>query len=105
MSASTPVQAVSAIAPAEIASMPTGPAPIGRTGGGSFAERLLSGVDTVNQQLLSADALAQRFAVDDTIPPHQVTFALEHARLSLELALQVRARLIEGYQELMRMQL
>ena len=31
--------------------------------------------------------------------------ALEQARLSLELMMQVRSRLLEGYQEIMRMQL
>jgi flagellar hook-basal body complex protein FliE len=34
-----------------------------------------------------------------------VTFALEQARLSLELMLQVRSRLVEGYQQIMGMQL
>jgi len=36
---------------------------------------------------------------------HQVTLALEQARLSVELAMQVRQRLVESYRELMNMQL
>jgi flagellar hook-basal body complex protein FliE len=36
---------------------------------------------------------------------HQVTYALEEARLSVELAMQVRAKLLDGFRELMNMQL
>ncbi|WP_425999065.1 flagellar hook-basal body complex protein FliE [Caulobacter sp. DWR1-3-2b1] len=73
--------------------------------GPSFAQMLLGGLDKVNSDVLAADAAAQAFALDDSIPLHQVTFALEQARLSVELMMQVRARLMEGYQELLRMQL
>ena len=71
----------------------------------SFAQMLLQGVDGVNQKVTQADAMVKAFAVDDTVPLHQVTFALEQARLSVELMMQVRARLVEGYQEILRMQL
>jgi flagellar hook-basal body complex protein FliE len=37
------------------------------------------------------------------VPLHQVTYALEEARLSVELAMQVRTRLVESYRELMNM--
>jgi flagellar hook-basal body complex protein FliE len=43
--------------------------------------------------------------VDDSIAVHEVTFALEEARLSMELAMHVRERLVETYRELMNMQL
>lgn len=72
---------------------------------GSFGQMLLGGVQDVDHKLADADATARAFALDDSIPLHQVTFALEQARLSFELMLQVRARLVEGYQEIMRMQL
>jgi len=77
---------------------PSGPA-------GAFARMLLDSVDQVNQSVVQADQMVQAFAVDDSIPLHQVTFALEQARLSTELMMQVRSRLLEGYQEIMRMQL
>jgi flagellar hook-basal body complex protein FliE len=71
----------------------------------SFSRLLVNGVDAVNTKLLDADALVRAFAVDDTIPVHQVTFALEQAKLSLELMLQVRGRVVEAYQQFMNMQL
>lgn len=73
--------------------------------GAGFANLLVDGLDKVEQKLAAADEAVKAFAIDDSIPVHQVTWALEEARLSVELAMQVRTRLLEGYQELLRMQL
>jgi flagellar hook-basal body complex protein FliE len=78
------------------------PAP---AGGESFRSMLLDGVASVDRKIGAAEAQVRAFAIDDSIPVHQVTFALEQARLSLELMLQVRSRLVEGYQQIMGMQL
>lgn len=71
----------------------------------SFETLLSSGLASVNRKVAAADELVRQFALDDSIPVHRVTIALEEARLSLELAMQVRARLVETYRELMTMQL
>ena len=70
-----------------------------------FASILSKGMEAVDRKIGKADALVRQFAVDDSIPVHQVTIAIEEARLSVELAMQVRMRLVEGYRELMNMQL
>ena len=70
-----------------------------------FGDMLMAGLNAVDDKVATADALVQRFAVDDSVPVHQVTMALEEARLSVELAMQVRARLVEGYRDIMNMQL
>ena len=70
-----------------------------------FQSILSAGVEAIDQKVTTADGLVRQFAVDDSIPVHQVTIALEEARLSLELAMQVRTRLVEAYRELMNMQL
>ncbi|MFC5475497.1 flagellar hook-basal body complex protein FliE [Paraherbaspirillum soli] len=72
---------------------------------GSFSNMVLSGLNKVDDAITTADAAVVRFAADGSVPPHQVMLALEEARSSLQLATQVRSRLLEGYQELMRMQL
>jgi len=82
------------------ATTPAAPAP-----GGSFGEVLMAGLGRVDAKVANADKLVQQFAVDDSIPVHQVTMALAEARISVELAMQVRARLLEGYRELMNMPL
>lgn len=71
----------------------------------SFAEILNVGLQKVEAKLTTANSLVRQFAVDDSIPLHQVTFALEEARLAVELAMQVRGRVLESYRELMNMQL
>ena len=71
----------------------------------SFSQMFFDGVDHVSQQAASADALVKAFVLDDSIPPHRVMYALEQSQLSLQMMLQVRNRLVEGYQEIMRMQL
>lgn len=73
--------------------------------GVDFATLLAHGIGAVDAKVAHADALVARFAVDDSVPVHQVTVALEEARLSVEFAMQVRARLVEGYKELMNLQL
>ena len=71
----------------------------------SFSQMLLQGVDATNQKVIDANEAARAFALDDSVPVHQVTFALSQAQLSMELMMQVRNRMVEGYQQLMNMQL
>ena len=74
-------------------------------GGPGFAELLTAGMRQVEGKVSEANDLVRQFALDDSVPLHQVTFALEEARMAVELAMQVRGRLIESYRELMNMQL
>jgi len=99
-----PLEAVGLASPAMTDPALAGPA-ARPASGASFADLLMSGIEEVDSQLTQAEGAVRAFVVDDSIPVHQVTYALEHARLSFELMMQVRARLVEGYQELMRMQL
>jgi flagellar hook-basal body complex protein FliE len=73
-------------------------------GGVSFTRMVMDGLGQTNDRLQEADRLTRAFALGEDIPVHQVTFALEQARLSFELVSQVRSRLVESYQELLRMQ-
>ena len=70
-----------------------------------FSDILAAGMRHVEGKVATANELVQRFALDDSVPLHQVTYALEEARLSVELAMQVRTRLVESYRELMNMQI
>lgn len=71
----------------------------------SFGDILSAGMQGVESKLATADDMVRKFTLDPNVPIHQVTFALEQARLSVELAMQVRGRLLDGYRELMNMQL
>ena len=73
--------------------------------GGDFSNIIADSLAKVDAKVAHADRMVTRFAVDDSTPIHQVTIALEEARLSVEVAMQVRQRFVEGYRELMNMQL
>lgn len=100
-----PIDAIGAAVATESALRTPVMATAGANPTSSFAQILLSGVDRVNQTMAAADAKVAAFALDDSIPLHQVMFALEEARISFEFMLQVRSRLVEGYQKIMDMQL
>lgn len=82
-----------------------GPAAAPPAAGPSFGDMLTQGIQSVDRRVANADAMVRAFTLDGDVPVHQVTFALEEARLSLELMMQVRTRLVEAYQRMMEMQL
>lgn len=71
----------------------------------SFSEMIAKELSVVEAKVDKANEIVREFALDDDIPIHQVTIALEEARFAVELAMQVRTRLIEGYREIMNMQI
>jgi flagellar hook-basal body complex protein FliE len=73
--------------------------------GPSFLQRVDEGLQAVNQQILTSQADLQHLAVGDAASLHQVMVRLEESRISLQLLLQVRNRVLEAYQDVMRMQI
>ncbi|HHT01253.1 MAG TPA: flagellar hook-basal body complex protein FliE [Firmicutes bacterium] len=73
--------------------------------GESFAQLLREQVHRLNALQQRADVMAQSYIVDKSVNVHQVMLALEEASLSLQLAVQVRNKVVEAYQEIARMQL
>lgn len=71
----------------------------------SFSEMIAKELSVVEAKVDKANEIVREFALDDDIPIHQVTIALEEARFAVELAMQVRTRLVEGYREIMNMQI
>ena len=73
--------------------------------GNSFAGILKEKLDVVNDKQLNADALTSKMIKGENVNVHKVMLAGEEAKLSLQLAVQVRNKLLEAYQEINRMQL
>ena len=65
---------------------------------------LLGSLEQLNAQMNANDQSIQQLALGGTDNLHQVMMTLERTRLAFELALQVRNKALEAYQELMRMQ-
>ena len=70
----------------------------------TFESWLGSQLDQVNTKLVDAENQVQRLAVGDVENLHQVMIKVEDAKLSFQLAMQVRNRVLEAYQEVLRMQ-
>lgn len=70
----------------------------------AFGQLVTQGIDQVNAQLKASDGDLRTLATGDTGNLHHVMIKLEETRLAFQLMLQVRNRLLESYQEVMRMQ-
>lgn len=76
-----------------------------QTAGVNFSDMMNAGMRHVDAKIGNANELVKQFTLDDSVPLHQVTYALEEARMTVELAMQVRGRLVESFREMMNMQL
>ncbi|BBB62249.1 flagellar hook-basal body complex protein FliE [Undibacterium sp. KW1] len=71
----------------------------------SFGNLVSQGLAQVNDQLQTSQADLQALATGDVQNLHQVMIRMEESRLSFQLMLQVRNRLLESYQDIMKMQI
>jgi flagellar hook-basal body complex protein FliE len=80
--------------------------PGSRTAGpGQFGQMVAQGLERVNEQVLGTETDLQRMALGQVESVHQVMIRMEEARLSFQLMMQVRNRVLEAYQDVMRMQI
>ncbi len=90
-----------------------GPIPIGQPGlaapvqpaGDSFATMLGRFVQDVNAKQIAASDSVNALQSGQPVPLHQAMIAMEEASVSFQLMVEVRNKLLESYQELMRMQI
>ena len=71
---------------------------------GGFGEMVIQGLQRVNTDVLASQVGLQQLAAGQTENLHQLMIKLEESRLSFTMMLQMRNRLLESYQELMRTQ-
>ena len=70
----------------------------------SFADTLKAAVNNVNQAQLESDRKIQELATGKTKDVADVMITAEKADISLKLMTSVRNKIIEAYQEIMKMQ-
>lgn len=70
----------------------------------SFKELLASAVETVNDLQMNADRMTRKLATGEVKDIHSVMIAVEEANIALELTVQIRNKVVDAYQEIMRMQ-
>ncbi len=71
--------------------------------GGSFGTVLNQFVGDVNDKQLNASSALNGLLAGQDVPLHRVVIAMEEASVAFQLMVEVRNKLLEGYQELMRM--
>jgi flagellar hook-basal body complex protein FliE len=72
---------------------------------GGFGELLQSSLDRVDQLQAEADRAAEDLTVGSQTDIHSAMIAVEKAGIALELALQIRNKLLNAYETLMRQQI
>jgi flagellar hook-basal body complex protein FliE len=71
----------------------------------SFADMLKAGLSEVNNLQTAANDLAAQFAAGETDNIHSVMIAEQKADIALQLATAIRSKILDAYQEIMRMQI
>jgi len=71
---------------------------------GSFGKVLKSKIAEINKLQLDADSAIAKVELSDSGSIHEAMIALEKASISFKTMLQVRNKILEAYQEVMRMQ-
>ncbi|AHI07023.1 hypothetical protein BDW_12615 [Bdellovibrio bacteriovorus W] len=83
-----------------------GPSSVGSTSGAgkSFADTLKDAVGNVNEMQKQSDVSMQNLATGKTDNVADVMIAAEKADIALKVMVQVRNKIIDAYQEVMKMQ-
>ena len=81
------------------------PQPHDVQGGRSFSDFLGQMVSDVNAKQAAAGDAVEGVLAGQNVPLHQAMIAMEEASVSFQLMVEVRNKLLESYQELMRMQI
>ncbi|EJL72195.1 flagellar hook-basal body complex protein FliE [Variovorax sp. CF313] len=95
--AGSSMQAAGATDPAHLANA----ADVSATG--SFGNMVSEGLSQINSKLVDSEVGLQKLAIGDAQNLHQLMINLEESRLSFQVMMQVRSRLLEAYQDIMKM--
>lgn len=70
-----------------------------------FSALLTDGISRLNDATTSASEMLASFSVGNNVAPHDLVIAMEQAKLSMQLAVEIRNRLVDAYQEITRLQI
>ena len=72
--------------------------------GADFASWIAKELGTVNDKIMQSDQMLQRLATGEVDNLHQVMIGIEDAKVAFQLLVQVRNKLLDAYQDILRMQ-
>lgn len=70
----------------------------------SFSSLVTDSLSQVNDNLQKSEAILQKMAKGEAVSAHEVMLTMSKAKSDVRMVVEVRNKLLEGYQELMRMQ-
>jgi flagellar hook-basal body complex protein FliE len=73
--------------------------------GVSFKKLLQNNLNKVNEMQLLSHQESIKFATGESDNLHELMITLEEAKLALQLAVEVRNKILDAYQEILRMQI
>jgi flagellar hook-basal body complex protein FliE len=68
----------------------------------TFGDMLKSAIGETNDRLIESDNKMYQLAMGEVKDIHEVTVAMEKANISLQMTLEIRDRLMEAYNTIMR---
>lgn len=71
----------------------------------SFKETFKNALAKTNELQLNADNAMEDFVTGESENLHELMIGVEEAKIALQFTVEVRNRIMEAYQELMRMQI
>ncbi len=71
----------------------------------NFSKILKDAIYEVNDQQIKSEVMNQKLAIGEVDNLHDVVIASEKAELALNLTIEIRNKLVDAYNELMRMQI
>ena len=99
---SVPAIALTGTAPLTTPGAPSGKVGDGSSSGGSFADALTRLVDSTDESSAQANE-AITGMLNKTGDVHDAMIALQRAEMSLQLTVQIRNKIVQAYQDIMRM--
>ena len=89
----------------DAAEIPSALAPSAPAGGTDFSALVKNFVGDVNAQQAKAGQMVSGLQSGQNVSLHQAVLSMEEASVSFQLLVEVRNKLLESYQEIMRMQI
>lgn len=90
---------------ADVGEIPSALPAAGAAGANDFSSLFGKMVSEVNAKQMNSAAAVNALQSGQNVPLHQVVIAMEEASVSFQLMVEVRNKLLESYQEIMRMQI
>ena len=69
----------------------------------SFGSFLKAAINDTNKQQIESDVMTQKLVMGENVQLHEVMIAAQKASISLNATMEVRNKVVEAYQEIIRM--